>query len=189
MESLKFSDDETIVKDYNAAKIKKPSKGEVHVILTNKRVIINYRTPNSVLVSDVNVDDVRGTDISWFTVKKMKRGLISLAIGGFSIVMGFGALTLGPLEALGGIFGGGLMLAVGIYFLFKKRTTIIIIIYTKAIVATLSFHNLPSGFMERSLTQNKITLSGEPGQDAEIMSKEIGVIIQDIQKSNKQNTD
>ncbi len=195
MESLKFSDDETVVKDYNAAKIKKPSKGETHIVLTNKRIIINYQTPKSVLISDVSIDDVRGTDISWFTVKKMKSGLISLAIGIFSIVMGLVILSSIPfmgeaiMASMGYIFAGIPFIAVGIYFLIKKRTNIIVIIYTKAIVATLSFHNLPSGFLERSLTQNKITLSGEPGQDAEIMAKEIGTIIQDIQKSNKQNTD
>ena len=52
------SDDEYIVKDYNAAKIKKPSKGETHVALTNKRALIYYWTNDGILVNDAGISDI-----------------------------------------------------------------------------------------------------------------------------------
>lgn len=191
MESLKFSEDETIVKDYTFAKVKKPSKGEAHVVLTNKRTIINYQTKESLLISDVNIDEVRGTDISWAKVHRVKTGIIALIVGIAFLIPGFISLSMpygmGIVSFFTFLAIGAPLIAVGVYFLIKKRMTVSIVIYTKSIVATLAFSNIPKGFLAQSLAQNQIEISGEPVKDAEVMAREIGVIIQDIQKSNKRS--
>ena len=185
---VKYSDDETEIKSYHAANIIKPSRGDAKVILTNKRVIIAYETSDSSLTSDVDIDEVRGSDISWTTKSKSTLkgicitviGLI-LLISGISMVNGYFRSEYG----ISLIIFGLLLLALGVYFIRIKKTLFIIIFYTKSLTANLAIHNVPSSLMSQGLNQSKITIDGEPGPDAKTMAKEIGVIIQDIQKANR----
>ena len=72
---FKISDDEYLIKDYHAARIKKPQKGEGHLALTNKRAIIYYWTEKGVLVNGANISEITATDILW---GKRKRRLVEL---------------------------------------------------------------------------------------------------------------
>ena len=67
---LNISNDEYIIKDYYAAKVKKPDKGEAHLLLTNKRAIIYFWTHKSVLVNDAQISEVTASRILWAKRKR-----------------------------------------------------------------------------------------------------------------------
>ena len=194
MSSLKYSDDEIVVKDYHAANIKKPSKGEAHVILTNKRVIINYHTSQSNLTNDVHIKEVRGADVSWATARRRKLGIVAGVIGMIFIISGISASSVpitGQMTLMVMLAMGIPLLVVGAYFILKSKTTFVIMIHTKAISENLIIHNISNSFLERTLEGggNRISLEGNPGPDAKEMANEIGVIILDIQKKAKSDTE
>ena len=192
--SVKLSDDETIIKDYYAANIKKPSKGEAHVILTNKRVMINYQTKNSILVNDLHIKEVRGADVSWSTGQKRKEGVVLLIIGIAIFISGilisFQGNRSGP-EFLIFLGIGVPMIVIGIYSIVKTKTTFIMLIHSKSITESLAIHNLSTNLFERRLEQSGLNLkfSATPGPDAQVMAGEIGVVILDIQKKAKLETE
>jgi hypothetical protein len=90
---IEFSDDETMIKDYNAALVKKPSEGELHVGLTNKRVILYLWTKETVLVNSVNVTDVLGTDIFFSLRKRTTLGAILFIVGVIGTLIGIAATS------------------------------------------------------------------------------------------------
>lgn len=178
---VKFSDDETVVKNYHAANINKPHKGQANVILTNKRAIISYSTTKSVIVNDVNIDDVRGADIAWTDdVRNLKFIAGAIILG---IIMMASSMVSMP-ESLFMLGIGLPSIGIGIYLLVrKKKPTFIIIIYSKSITPTLLIHNVTTRFMNQNGDSFQLQIDGTPGPDAKLMAGEIGVIIQDIQKS------
>ena len=180
-EFIKYSDDESIVKNYHAANINKPHKGQANVILTNKRAIINYSTAKSVIVNDVNIDDVRGADIAWTDDIRNVKFIIGAIIFG-AIFVGISMASF-P-DSLPFLALGLPSIGIGAYLLLKKKKpTFIIIIYSKSITPTLLIHNVTTSFMNQSGNSFQLQIDGTPGPDAKLMAGEIGVIIQDIQKS------
>ena len=78
---FEIAHDEYVIKDYYAANIKKPAKGQARVALTNKRAIIYYRTDDGILVNDAQISQITATNIFWGQRKRITTGLIMLAIG------------------------------------------------------------------------------------------------------------
>ena len=193
--SVKLSDDETIIKDYHAANIKKPSKGEAHLILTNKRVIIDFHTDTSVLVNDLHIKEVRGADVVWSTARRRKLGIAMLIVGIAVIAFGF-ITTIGQTNTaftmfISFVLPGIPIMVLGIFFIKKIKTTFIIVIHSKSITDSLAFHNLSSNALVKGMQESgiRIKLDGTPGPDAELMANEIGVIILDIQSKAKHETE
>ena len=193
LSSVKLSDDETVVKDYHAANIKKPSKGEAHVILTNKRVIINYQTSQNNLTNDVHIKEVRGADVSWSTANRRKLGISIAVIGIIILTSGISASSspFGGSQAMIPMLSIAIpLMAMGAYYIFKSKTTFVIKIHTKAISENLFIHNISNSFLERGLERGgSISMDGTAGPDAKTMANEIGVIILDIQKKAKTDTE
>lgn len=111
-EQVRISDDEYVIKDYNAAKVKKPTKGEAHVALTNKRAIIYYWTQKGVLVNDARITEVLGTNVFWAKRQRRKLGTTAIALGILSMVA---CLFIIPMLMPGSILVGAPLIAVGIY--------------------------------------------------------------------------
>ncbi len=60
---VKLADDEVIIKDYHSTVVKKPSYGEGHFAVTNKRLIMYLWSEETIRVNGVNVKDVVGTAV------------------------------------------------------------------------------------------------------------------------------
>lgn len=200
---LNISNDEYIIKDYYAAKIKKPDKGEAHLLLTNKRAIIYFWTHKSILVNDAQISEVTASRILWAKRKRRIAGLIALAIG----VIGISFLVLYNLPLLYGINGefgeyarNALMssflplviillipIGIGIYFLVKERHTFVVVLLVKSVSDAIALHNYPIGMMEQLLKPPAFKIEGKPGPDAEKMAKEVGALILDIQAGVREN--
>jgi hypothetical protein len=131
---IKISSDEYIIKDYNAANIKKPDKGEGHLVVTNKRAVIYFWTKKGVLVNDAQISEITATNIFWGKRKRRLAGMISLAVGIIWIIAFPQSFFLQQLAWIAVV-----PIAFGIYLIFKERTTFIVTLYVKSyIVALLS---------------------------------------------------
>ena len=60
---IRLANDEVVVKDYYAADVKKPTHGEAHFALTNKRLIWYIWTDETVKVNSVNILDIVVTSV------------------------------------------------------------------------------------------------------------------------------
>ena len=60
---IRLANDEVVVKDYYAADVKKPTHGEAHFALTNKRLIWYIWTDETVKVNSVNILDIVSTSV------------------------------------------------------------------------------------------------------------------------------
>ncbi len=60
---IKLADDETIVKDYFVASTEKQNYGELHYVVTNKRVIMYVWTDNTIQVKSVKIIDIVSTAV------------------------------------------------------------------------------------------------------------------------------
>ena len=60
---IQFATDEVIVRDYHAANVKKPSYGQAHFALTNKRLIWYIWTNETVKVNSINIKDLVSTAV------------------------------------------------------------------------------------------------------------------------------
>jgi len=179
---INTSSDEYIIKDYNAASIKKPNKGEGHLVVTNKRAVIYYWTKKSVLVNDAQIAEITATNIFWGKRKRRITGIISFAIG---IIWFLSLITIPFFSPLA--FIGLVPIAFGIYLIFKERTTFVVTLYVKSVTDAISLNNYPtgggiSGMLGGLLAPSILKVEGKPGPDAEIMAKEIGALILDIQR-------
>jgi len=211
-EPFEIAHDEYVIKDYYAANIKKPVKGQAHVALTNKRAMIYYSTKQGILVNDAQISEVTATNFFWGKRKRRKAGLIALGMGiiGYLVVMIMflpsamnsnsysyydsyddayytyydNSLRQAALIQIA-IFGTLLAIPVivGVYLVFKERFTFVITMYVKSVTGAISLHNYPRpGRLEGLLSPDQLKIEGKPGPDAEIMTKEIGALILDIQR-------
>lgn len=173
-----LADDETVVKDYYAAAVKKPTRGEAHVAVTNKRVILYVWTHETTQVNGVNITDVLGTDIYWSTRQRRKFGTGLFLVGLFGTII---------LPLLNPFFLSILlitlpMMAIGIYYIVKKRTSFAIVTNIKAATGALYFYSYPKNILEKGLSPEKLELEAAPGPDASVMAKELGALILNLQK-------
>jgi hypothetical protein len=60
---IQLATDEEVVKDYFAATVKKPSYGEAHFAITNKRLIMYIWSEETVKVNSVNIADIVSTSV------------------------------------------------------------------------------------------------------------------------------
>lgn len=208
---IKKSDDEYVIKDYRAAKIKKPEKGEAHIVVTNRRAIIYFWTNKVVLVNDAHITEVTSTDIFWTKRSRHVAGAILLAISIIGYLILF-QQNLNLQYSLNDPYYGndnpyyeayisgtrniliafGIILAIpailGIYLLLKERTTFVITLYIKSVTGAMTLHNYPSaeggvsGKVAGLLKPAELKIEGKPGPDAELLAREIGAIILDIQR-------
>ena len=184
LSSVEFAEGESVVETYHAADIKKPSKGKAEVILTDKRIIISYKTKTSQQISDVNINDVRGADIAWAEAQRSWIRIIGFFIAGLSMI----GSSFASWPATSFLLAIGLpAVGFGVYLFLRKKPTFIIVIYSQFIVPTLSIHNISSSIIDQGSNQLTIKLDGKPGPDAEKMSREIGHKILDIQEANVKN--
>jgi hypothetical protein len=172
-----LADGEVIIKDYYAATVKKPSHGEAHIAATTKRVILYIWTKESFQVNGANIADVLSTDIYWSNRRRRKLGIVLLLVGFF--------LSLWPL--INSLYLPTLLialplLAIGIYYVIKKRTTFSIIIHIKAATGSLFFNNYPQNVLEKKLNPGMIRFEAKPGPDANVVAKELGALILNMQK-------
>jgi len=184
LSSVEFAEGESVVETYHAADIKKPSKGKAEVILTDKRVIISYKTKSSQQISDININDVRGADIAWAEAQRNWIRIIGFFVIGISL-MG-SSFANWPMTSF--LLAAGLpLIGFGVYLFLRKKPTFVIIIYSKSIIPTLIIHNITSSILDQGSNQFTLKLDGKPGPDAEKMSREIGHKILDIQEANLKN--
>jgi hypothetical protein len=212
---IKKSDDEYVIKDYRAAKIKKPEKGEAHIVVTNRRAIIYFWTHKVVLVNDAHITEITSTDIFWTKRSRHLAGAILLAISVIGYLILFqqnlnleynlqNYLNDPYYENYNPYYEDyissqrsfliviGIILAIpailGIYLLLKERTTFVITLYIKSVTGAMTLHNYPSseggvsGKVAGLLKPAQLKIEGKPGPDAELLAKEIGAIILDIQR-------
>jgi len=206
---FEIAHDEYIIKDYYAANIKKPGKGQAHIALTNKRAITYFWTKKGVLVNDAQISEVTATNVLWGERRRKTAGLISLCIGiiGYvTLLVMFQPLLFDPYynsyysQYYNSYFDyiiqqssfiqmaliGSLLLipiVMGIYLMIKQRVTFIIIFYIKSVTGAMTLHNYPqSGRLEGLLKPDQLKIDGKPGPDAKLMAKEIGALILDIQR-------
>jgi hypothetical protein len=207
---IKKSDDEYVIKDYRAAKIKKPEKGEAHIVVTNRRAIIYFWTNKVVLVNDAQITEVTSTDIFWTKRSRHVAGAILLAISiiGYLILLQqnlnlqlylndpyyannpYYADYISGTRSILIVFG--IILAIpailGIYLVLKERTTFVITLYIKSVTGAMTLHNYPSaeggvsGKLSGLLKPAQLKIEGKPGPDADLLAREIGAIILDIQR-------
>lgn len=182
-----LADDEVVVKDYYAATVKKPNHGEAHVAATTKRVILYIWTKESFQVNGANIANVLSTDIYWSNRRRRKLGIGLLSVGFLCLLINF--LYLPSLWAsvnflyLPTLFIALPLLAIGIYYVIKKRTTFSIIINIKAATGSLFFNNYPQNVLEKKLNPGTIRFEAKPGPDANIVAKELGALILNMQKA------
>jgi hypothetical protein len=209
---FKISDDEYLIKDYHAANIKKPQKGEGHLALTNKRAIIYYWTKKGVIVNGANISEVTATDILWGTRKRRLAGIILLSAGIIGLLGFVPALISTLMNPYGFYYYSdyfaaffsliipilipiilpiivfSILLIIGVYLIVKERFTFIVTLFIKSVTGAISLHNYPlpnqgiSGFFAGLLKPSGLKIEGRPGPDAEIMAKEVGALILDIQR-------
>lgn len=174
-----LADDEAVVKDYYAAAVKKPTHGEAHVAVTSKRVILYIWTQETTQVNGVNITDVLGTDIYWSTRQRRKFGIGLFLMGLFGTIV---------LPLLNPLFLSLLlitlpMLASGIYYIVKKRTSFAIVTNIRAATGALSFYSYPKNILEKGLSPERLELEATPGPDASVMAKELGALILNMRKA------
>ena len=183
---LTISDDEYIIKDYNAAKIQKPSKGEAHVALTNKRALIYYWTNDGILVNDAGISDILATNVFWAKRHRKKAGIALLSAGIIFLITSIilsSNMMFAPLLPIS-IF----IIGLGIYLIRKTRYTFVVDLYVRAASGAISLTNFGANsstvdkIFGRFLNPSQIRLEGTPGPDAELMAKEIGATLLDIQR-------
>ena len=181
-EYVQLADDEAIVKDYYVATVRKPSYGEAHFALTNKRLIMYVWSEKTVQVNSAELQDVRSTDIYWSKRQRMYLG-IGLLISGaiFSI--------LSILASLSGIYSFLILLIItvpvsiiGIYYIYKVRNILVIIINVKAATGAFTFYSYSKSALEKGWNPEKLELDANPAPDSKIMAQEIGGLIINLQK-------
>ena len=60
---VELANDESIIKDYYVATVKKPSYGEAHFAVTNKRLIMYIWSEETIKVNNVNIIDIVSTSV------------------------------------------------------------------------------------------------------------------------------
>jgi len=75
-----------------------------------------------------------------------------------------------------------ILVIIGVYLLVKERFTFIVTLYIKSVTGAISLHNYNGGFLAGLLKPSPLKIEGTPGPDAEIMAKEVGALILDIQR-------
>ena len=180
---IKSSVDEYIVKDYLAAFIDKPEKGEAHVVVTNKRAIIYFWTRKVALVNEAQITEITSTDIFWDKRNRRGLGAFLLVIG----ILGLALLIFGGAPIYFVPIGALLFIAIifGIYLLVKESVIFGVILYVKSVTDAISLHNYPTGAVNKLIRPAQLRLEGKPGPDAEELAKEIGAYILDIQQGSK----
>ena len=188
------SEDEYIIKDYNAAKIKKPSKGEAHVALTNKRALIYYWTNDGILVNDAGISDILATSVFWAKRHRRKAGITLLSVGIILLITSiisssnfFMMMIFAPLITI--LFPISIfIIGLGIYLIIRTRYTFVVDLYVRTASGAISLTNFGANsstadkIFGRFLSPSQIRLEGTPGPDAELMAKEIGATLLDIQR-------
>ena len=189
---IKKSNDEYVIKDYRAAKIKKPEKGEAHIVVTNRRAIIYFWTNKVVLVNDAQITEVTSTDIFWTKRSRHVAGAILLAISVIGYLILF-QQNLNLQYSLNDPYNANNPYYVD--YISGTRNILIVFgiilaipLYIKSVTGAMTLHNYPSagggvsGKIEGLLKPGELKIEGKPGPDAELLAKEIGAIILDIQR-------
>src|ERR1051326_8124408 len=173
-----LADGEVVIKDYYAATVKKPTVGEAHIAATTKRVILYVWTKESFQVNGATIADVLSTDIYLSTRRRRKLGIGLLLVGLFGSVWPLINFSFLPILLI-----TLPMLAIGIYYVIKKRTTFSIIVHIKAATGSLFFNSYPKNILEKALNPGKIEFNARPGPDASLLAKELGALILNMQKA------
>jgi len=163
-EFITLAEDEHIIKEYEAAKMIAPYKLDVNIALTTKRVVF-YGRGNSWfglgenrLVNEVHINKIIGTNV--FNGRSFS--LIQLIIGALIALAGLSSIS--NREPGNGI----IILIVGI----------IIIIYS--IKTTFSVEIKAETTTPISVGKERASIT-KPAKDSELLVKEIGAMILDIQ--------
>jgi hypothetical protein len=185
---IKLADDEADdqgrpLEDYCVAIVKKPSRGEVHVILTKMRVLLYLWTQKTIIVEGVNISDVLGTNIYWSSRSRPLLGSILIGIG-LSFIA---SIIFQPLLATSIIAGilviASILIIAGIYYIINKRSYFAMIINIRAATGAIRFSSAPENVLEKGLGPGKWELEAEPGPGVVSMARDLGGMILNIQHS------
>ncbi len=181
---FKLGTEEVVVKDYNAAIMKRPQKMEGHIIITNKRAILYASTRGMLgtsreyMLSDVHLDEVKGVTAYVGT----KRSLSNIILGIFLLIFGLIVTFIG-VQSVGDYYSRG----IGEFFIIFGLILIIIGIIlalwkTKSIYVHIKAARVP-GIEIGVVKKGPIQITGaKPGPDADRMVYEISAVIADLQK-------
>ena len=187
---FKISDGEYLVKDYFAAKINKPDKGEAHLALTNKRAIIYYWTHKTFMVNGANISEVTATDVLWTKRQDRSKGGILLGIGliglflsiVFPYIIDYDELYFQSPVSIVPIGISAFLTMLGIYYIFKSRYTFIVTLYIRSVTGAISLHNYPLSGNNSLPKHSHLELDADPGPDAKLLAEELGAYILNIQR-------
>lgn len=181
-----LAENEHVIKRYDALHMISPYKLDISIALTNRRVLFYgdgiswFGMGENKIVSDVNIDKVTGTDIfkgRTFSIVQLIIGVL-IGLGGLSYMLSSNNNNnMMSSGASSSNFGGGLfLLIIGIAIILFSFKTVFSIVVKAEHIDPISI-----GIGGYSITK--------PGNDADVVLKEIGAMILNIKNSGDKFTE
>jgi hypothetical protein len=182
---VELADDEDVTEDYHVATIKKPSHGEAHFAVTNKRLIMYVWSKKILQVNSAELQDVRSTDIFWSKRQRKHLGIGIFVVGLFLSMISIISWLSNPYNSgflLLFFFFAFPILLIGIYYIRKIRNLLAVTINVNAATGAFTFYSYSKSALKKGWNPERLELDAIPGPHATKMARELGGLLLNLQK-------